>query len=574
MLKVSERDFEYFNSAWEEASKIWSSFLKISKPIFCINAEQEKKEGLGENFAMIRLTDQQIVIGLRQILKYDLKNYAVEIFAHEIGHHIYAPGDILDQGRMIARIRKALFGYETHAGFICNLYTDLLINDKLKREFNLKIDSVYEKINQGIEFTKLWTFYMRTYEILWGMKKGYLAKGEISTELETDAQLGNRLIRNFSREIVRGSGRFAYLIYPYLLNDIPKTKQIMKGLLDNEKSESGTSFPSGLVDVDESEFEDNVHPLEDEKIFLDEKEFAKPIFDMPKSPGVQTRTSFEFGEIIKALGFNLSADELKYRYYKEIAIKHLVPFPEKKLPEAKEQLHEGYDTWDIGSPIENIDWIQTAIKSAVVIPGFTTVEAVYGFDVGKEEEKSPIDLDIYIDCSGSMPNPSVYLSYLALAGAIISLSALRVGSKVQATLWSGKKQFITTGGFINDEKEIFRIITGFFGGATQFPLHILRDTYSNIKPSEKKVHILHISDDGITTIFDKDEKGSDGREITKTSLDKAGGFGTMVLNLWSDYKKNKDLLELEKMGYAIHPISDWNSLLDFAKKFSERNYSL
>lgn len=95
---------------------------------------------------------------------------------------------------------------------------------------------------------------------------------------------------------------------------------------------------------------------------------------------------------------------------------------------------EGVDIWDISSPIENIDWFQTAMRSPVVIPGFTTVEQTYGYAEGSLPEKEPIDLDIYIDCSGSMPNPKSNISFLALAGTIITLSALRVGARVQATL--------------------------------------------------------------------------------------------------------------------------------------------
>ena len=42
----------------------------------------------------------------------------------------------------------------------------------------------------------------------------------------------------------------------------------------------------------------------------------------------------------------------------------------------------------------------------------------------------PLDLDLYVDCSGSMPNPQVNVSYLTLAGAIVALSALRAGARV------------------------------------------------------------------------------------------------------------------------------------------------
>ena len=43
-----------------------------------------------------------------------------EIMAHEIGHHVYVPGNLLDQGRMIARIRYGLPGKEHLAPLVAN----------------------------------------------------------------------------------------------------------------------------------------------------------------------------------------------------------------------------------------------------------------------------------------------------------------------------------------------------------------------------------------------------------------------------------------------------------------------
>src|SRR5205807_2795271 len=123
----------------------------------------------------------------------------------------------------------------------------------------------------------------------------------------------------------------------------------------------------------------------------------------------------------------------------------------------------------------------------------------------------PVDLDLYVDCSGSMPNPQVMVSYLALAGAIVALSALRVGARVQATLWSGPRQFETTGGFISEAQQVLRILTGYLGGSTAFPIHLLRETYGARRRGARPAHIVVISDDGVDTMFASDELGNKGR---------------------------------------------------------------
>lgn len=133
-----------------------------------------------------------------------------------------------------------------------------------------------------------------------------------------------------------------------------------------------------------------------------------------------------------------------------------------------------------------------------------------------------------------MPNPQRRISYLSLAGAVIALSALRAGARVQVTLWSGKQQCMHTPGFVRDEQAILRTLTGFYGGATAFPIHRLRDTYLGAR-RERPAHLLMISDDGITTMFEQDEHGNDGWDVSAQALAVAGGGGSMALQLPSDW---------------------------------------
>ena len=288
--------------------------------------------------------------------------------------------------------------------------------------------------------------------------------------------------------------------------------------------------------------------------------------------GQNYREPFEYGEILRSLGLKLSDNEISRRYYKERALPYLIPFPKKEMPRSKDPLIEGYDQWDISSPIDEINWFETIIKSPYVIPGITTYSIHYGEDSGNEKSFEPIDLDIYVDSSGSMPNPNYNVSYLTLAGAIIALSALKAGSAVQATLWSGKNQFVKTNGFTRDEDEILKILSSFYGGATAFPIHILRDTYTDRKKTEKKVHILVISDDGVTTMFDKDEKNNSGWDIAKMALTNCGAGGTFVLNLYREYTETKDLVTANNMGWDIYRVSEWEELISFSKKFVKKHY--
>jgi hypothetical protein len=565
---------------WPEALGLWSKFTKLREPRWCSDAQEEQAEGLTSSFAMIRLNDTSVVVSLAQILAQKLENYPLEILGHEIGHHVYCPADLSDQGRMIARMRRALPTREYHAALVANLYADLLINDRLQRHASLRMADVYKAL--GSDSTdRMWTFYMRIYEILWRLQRGSLAKGEKDSALELDAQLGARLIRVYAKDWLRGAGKFAALCLNYLLqDDARQVQQILKGWLDTTNAGAG-GWPDGLAEIDPEEG-DGIHPALDPELsgVGDEDtdaETQKPT-DAPTKSNAggaqgQYREPFELGEILKSMGVNLPPQEMAIRYYRERSLPHLVRFPVRELPETKEPLVEGLDVWDIGSPLEEVDWFESALTSPQIIPGYTTVQRTYGTSSGAQPEREPVDLDLYVDCSGSMPNPQLATSYLTLAGAIISLSALRVGARVKATLWSGKTDFQTTGEFIRDEHEIMKILTGYIGGYTAFPIHLLRDTFKGRKPRDRAVHILVISDDGVDTMFDQDEKGNSGWDIARMALEQGRSGGTMVLNLWQEWEKNPTLVRAHEQGWAVHRVQTWDQLIEFARAFSKAKYT-
>jgi hypothetical protein len=224
----------------------------------------------------------------------------------------------------------------------------------------------------------------------------------------------------------------------------------------------------------------------------------------------------------------------------------------------------------VGAPLADIDWVATALRSPVVIPGITTEQRVWGTSTGEAPATEPVDLDLYVDSSGSMPDPRHQLSYLTLAGAIVALSALRSGASVQATLWSGPGQAVSTDGFVRDEEAVLRVITDFFGGSTSFPVPRLARTYERRRPEDPPVHILHISDEGIDTLFTAGSGSFDGGAVAARALARAGAGGTMVLNLWRPADEIESLAPALAQGWDVHRVSDWAELEVFARAFARR----
>jgi hypothetical protein len=574
-----------WEAVWPDALAAWSKFTRLRPPSLCLTVSEATHEGLTGSFAMIRLHDQAVVVSLPEVSACGIQPFAIEVLAHEIGHHVLAPATLTDHARMIARMRWALPTVEQHAPMVANLYTDLLINDRLQRSAGLRLADVYRKLGSRGGGGAVWALYTRIYELLWSLERGSLGGGTTDDRLEGDAWLGARLVRSFARDWLDGSGRFAALLLPHLLEDQQSLELIQK-LLDTHNAAAGGN-PAGLVEEEAGERDGAIHPASDPTLAdlpddadteardVEATEPAEQNQNLP--PRGQAREPFQFGEILRAAGASISDHDAAVRYYRERARPHLIPFPSRRAPESIDPLPEGLEPWDIGHALDDADWLQSVLQSPRVVPGMTTVQRVWGTTEGREPQRVPLDLDLYVDSSGSMPNPQFLTSYPALAGAILCLSALRAGARVQATLWSGKHQFTSTDGFVRDEESILRVLTGFFGGATAFPIHVLRDTYANRRRDARPAHVLVISDDGVSTMFDRDEQNRSGWDVAATALRQAGGGGTFVLNLPAAWEKAAgpcaDIRHArDEQGWQVYRVASLEELVEFARQFSRLRY--
>src|SRR5436190_13793079 len=150
-----------WTAAWPEALAAWSKFTRLRLPNLCLTETEARSEGLTGSFAMIRLQDQSIVVSLPEVAANHVERYAVEVLAHEIGHHVLAPATLTDHGRMIARMRWALPTVEHHAPMVANLYTDILINDRLERSAGLKLAEVFRMLGAREGGGAVWALYTR-----------------------------------------------------------------------------------------------------------------------------------------------------------------------------------------------------------------------------------------------------------------------------------------------------------------------------------------------------------------------------------------------------------------------------
>lgn len=573
-------------AAWPAALAVWSRWVQLHEPAWCLSKESEKREQLSGSFAMIRLVDHSIVISLRQVREEGLERFAKEILAHEIGHHVYCPGDLTDNARLLARTRAGLPTKEAFAPMIANLYADLLINDRLQRSGQFDMAGVYRQLGVT-NGSQLWMLYMRIYELLWKLPRGTLASGDSTPRLEQDAQLGARLIRSYSKDWLFGAGRFAVLCLPYVIEDDETRMRCWQARWCDTRDAGKGGVPNGMVEVDDDELSGAIHPVEDPDLTgLDEWPAELEGSCGGRVPGELSghktaknyRQPFEYAEVLQAAGVDLPEREIIARYYRERALPHLVSFPVRKQPQATDPLPEGLDVWDIGSPLDRVDWLGTLLSGPVIVPGVTTRERIFGESPGADPQTIPLDLYVGIDCSGSMGDPARRLSYPVLAGAIVALSALRVGARVKVVLSGEPGKTISTDGFIRDQRLLLRTLVSYLGTGYSFGIHRLAETFDSDRPRARPVHVLIVSDNDMFKMLGEQGDRRLGWDVAREALRRCGGGGTFVLQLPSWFMEargnamSEDLNRMQSEGWNVSIVDSMEQLLEFARTFSRRNY--
>lgn len=571
-----------WQAAWPVALGLWSRLAKLSEPRWCMTAADERREGLSGSFAMIRLADHAVVVSLRQALAHGLQDYPVEILAHEIGHHLYAPGDLADHARCLVRMQSGLPGVEAEAPMIANLYTDLLINDRLQRVSELRMQSIYQSIKAG-NGSRLWAFYMRIYENLWSLPRGALLAPEDRKPdpvFELDAQLGARLVRSYARDWLAGAGGFAALCLPYLLEDQARAGAAFQAWLDAASGGAGEAIPGGLAELDPEEADGPLHPRIDPRVNgLPEEALGETgdgngqTLEGSERPQPRPRPPIDYRRLMRSVGVTLPDEDLVAQYYRELALPHLVPFPERLLPQAVDPIPESLEVWDPGSPIEEVDWFESLLRSPVVVPGYTTVRRIYDNAAGTSPERRPVDLYLGVDCSGSMGNPAQSLSYPVLAGAIIALSALRAGARVKVVLSGEPGRYTAMADFDRDERAILRTLTAYLGTGYTFGIPRLAETFG-AGPRAHPAQILIVTDTDIFAMLEGKEGrvgGKDGWQIAREALEHAGGGGSMVLHGYF-HRFDEQQQRLVDDGWDLYNVATQQDLVAFAAAYARRHY--
>ena len=589
---------------WPRAQRVWSPITRLHRPTLL---EKSPKDAL----AWIDLRTMSVHVNLRRATPLmgtaaarsaGPEELVLALLAHEVGHYVLAPGDMATAARIHMRVRSALIDCDEQVGMVANLWCDLLINDELQRHRGVSVVSLLEAVSErwGRQETESpereipegsgpqwWPTYLRCYEIAWELAPGTLHRQGAAGE--TEARLMARLARVYASAPVQGAAGFAALLRPMIMDEDLQQKRSQR-LRMSGRGRSGRQCGgiTGVGELPVSVIGDTdllkpvIHPAQDPLVLGADP--ADPL--APRAPedpqnnadGVPFQGAWsqsqniqpaDLSAVARSLGVDMPALEIASRYYQESAAPYLVRLPPVRRAGRDDPLMGNLETWETGEDLADIDWSATMAASPWVVPGVTTRRRHFERDPGEDQHMVPTNLDLYLDSSGSMPDPAVRLSPVALAGAILALSALRSGARVQATTWSGPEQIAGTDGFTQDAQEVLAAIVAHFGGSTSFPLGIMSRTHlaaRAVEAGRPPCHIAVVSDDGVVSMFadhrsgECENTGSNEEGIAVRALTAAGGGGTLLLNTEPEHVKKLRL----PGGYAVHSVRN----LDEVRRFS------
>jgi hypothetical protein len=157
--------------------------------------------------------------------------------------------------------------------------------------------------------------------------------------------------------------------------------------------------------------------------------------------------------------------------YRRLVDRYLFEAPRRRLPPDAD-IPTSHEIINPGDDLESIDWLTTLSK--VGDPRLSAIEAyrrTYEPDTSIRPGRKVSDIEIYLDTSGSMPNPMVAINTLTIAALVLAVAAVRAGARVRGILWSHKMKATP---WMSSEAEVFDGLLDYVDGGTAFPFNYAR----------------------------------------------------------------------------------------------------
>jgi hypothetical protein len=450
--------------AWKDALAVWDVSVTLSPPVGVARKGRSHWQG-DEPLAYIDLATRQVVVNLPLLEKLGAASSLTAVLAHEIGHHVRFPHSLalaaslqLLEKRLIPGLRQSL----------TNLFFDLLVNEFVGRTRADELCRVYQGfVRSAPEPIPLFSFYLAVYEELWGKPAGHLVPRAAAAAMDGAYPGWRAEARVFVQTF--------YSLPSVHLQFVYFCSRFVRYVPDPEKLSYVIALGHDVPGPDEDALDAAVRGFgaEESDEALREAE-ERGLLDQSGLEGQAEEDPLESIDAITRHLPGRSAAAFKQalvsRHYKRLVDQHLIqPPPAEAAPEPS--LPTVTEDWEWGDNPRSIDWTATLLARGGLGPAQPLRRDLEPEEPSPQARRFPA-VEIYLDTSGSMPDPSRALNAMTLAAQILAASALRKQGVVRGIVYSSGKPLVSD--WMYDEERARLFLLQYAGGGTDYPFDVLR----------------------------------------------------------------------------------------------------
>jgi hypothetical protein len=594
---------------WAAAQRFWDASVALRAPLLI--------EG-GEDVAMIDLATRETRVHKAKLAARGVLDRLLCILAHEVGHHIRHPHTLLLSRRLLLFLRAEMeplllgaaarregggdalrrageVGRLARAGrfdFLVNLHLDVLINRDMAAEderqpgFLEDFVALYRalvtddpKASRGAVIS----FYLALYEALWFLPEGTLVSPEMAASLEaaspswrTEAAEAVAFLEAHRGLPLRRLAGFMRAFAPYLLaGSSGDSESAARASLE------GNAAPGGALSPDEAGrlLEEDGEVAEARRVIRGEGDAgeAEGRGRARASGGGPERGDgrgaagggFPGSATLESLEGLAPPSEAILAWYRNTSRRVAYELPASQR--ADDDVVVGpTELWESGDDIAEIDWRATLSQGGVAIPGVTTRRRTWlEDDPGRGETIEPW-VELYIDSSGSMPDPKKSLNPQVLAAFALVRSAVEAGGRARVVQYSGPGNVKEMAAFSASAEPAYRALLEYIGGGTEFPLDVLEASVRRHRRRARVFRIVFSDADFLVNIFGTTPKAAEGQRARLATLARAAEGGDRLVAMLACAVQTDALERLRESGVEVIEVPDRRKLFEAAEALGRR----
>jgi hypothetical protein len=545
---------------WRAALDRWSRSIALALP--------RAIEEMNGAIAYIDLATRQTHVNFGRLAKMGVEEHVPCVLAHEVGHHIRYPHTVAESRRMLRFLREVAAEVLWSGAprpkpdaddWLLNLFFDLLINDELSSDYEASFIAIFRAM-QG-DWGLTFSFYITVFEELWALPAGAIVTPEqeaamhaIDPNFRARAASTGEFLRGHPENRPLQLVRFLVAIRPFVVADRESGREAGEAF-ENEPLGGGSSPDAdGVADLLRRRIDED-----DARRWLREQGLG-PQQDKPKPRAAEATGGNPLVRAQLQLQGLAPPQQIALAAYRAEADKARLEIPASFQP-GEPFVPGPHTAWDLGDDLDTVDWIGSLARSgARPIPGVTTLSRTHLPDDPRPGDREAPWIELYIDSSGSMPNPQESYSHQIEAGFVLVRSAVRAGGRVRVIQYSSASQCIVMKEFTRSTLPAEMALLEYIGGGTDFPWDELIASTRRYKHLSRVRRVV-ISDSDFLANFSSPTPACDASQAIADAARAGGMTGLLAISGGDEM--------LVRAGMEVVRVADWSSIGQAARALAD-----